>query len=785
MLKIRNFFTFLTAVVVNVLAVLSLVLVFANCSVASEGASKASYWNASLPAEQRVELLLAVMTLEEKVGQMSQFVGEAQGEIASADTALTYTNALGERADWVRQGKIGSFLKVASFAEANILQQLAAESRLKIPLLIATDALHGHGMYTGAPTIYTSQIGLAASFDPNLAQRIAHYTAIEMRASGYHWAFSPNIEVVRDARWGRFGETFGEDPLLVTAMGNAMIRGYQGSDFSDADNVLASAKHFVAGGIAYNGVNGAPAEVSERTLHEIFFPPFKGAIENNVFTIMPAHNDLNGIPCHAHGEYLTGLIREQWGFDGFFISDWMDIARLASAHHLAANAKEATYLAVNAGMDMNMHGPDFYNDLLALVREGRLDESRLDASVKKILYAKFQLGLFENTLVQESDVNQALRSPTHLQAALESAQKSIVLLKNSDQILPLKKHSSASNGAAKKAKIRLLVTGPSANNQAILGEWARFQSDDDIVTPLEGVNAYVSDSVAVEFVETPGYKDYSKSVLTQVKKRAKKADVVIVFVGENSLRFDPNKTSGENLDRPTLDLVGDQLTLLQTIKDTGTPIVAVLINGGPVASEWLSENASAILEAWEPGILGGEAIAQALFGDYNPSGKLPITIPRSVGHVQSFYNHKPSAFHRGGFYQTSRKPLYEFGFGLSYTQFDYSALKLPKRFAGSDDVTVSLNVKNSGRYAGDETVMLYLSDTVSSVTTPVRKLVAFKRVHLLPGETKQVNFELSNTDFSLLNKSMQPVVEPGEFTLTVGADNLSGTIEYQASAIAL
>ncbi len=340
---------------------------------ANSMATNISYWNANLPTEKRVELLLAEMTLDEKIGQMCQFVGEASDiDFDSKDTKSNYTLALGARAGLIKQGKIGSFLKVSTFEEANVLQELAEQSRLKIPLLIATDAIHGHGMYMGATTIYATQIGLAASFEPELAERVAQYTASEMRATGFNWAYSPNVEVVRDARWGRIGETFGEDPYLVTEMGNAMVRGYQGKDFSSPTNVLASAKHFVGGGIAYNGVNGAPADVSERTLHEIFFPPFIGSIDNGVYTIMPAHNEINGIPAHAHEEYLTDLIRGEWGFEGFYISDWMDIQRLESAHKIVDSEREADKVAVLAGMDVHMQGPGFFDNVKALVENGEI-----------------------------------------------------------------------------------------------------------------------------------------------------------------------------------------------------------------------------------------------------------------------------------------------------------------------------------------------------------------------------------------------------------------------------
>jgi beta-glucosidase len=725
--------------------------------VSTNSLAAASYLDASLPSEKRVELLMKEMTLDEKIGQMCQFVGEATDiDFDSKDTKSNYTLALGARAGLIKEGKIGSFLKVSTYQEANILQSLAAESRLKIPLLIATDAIHGHGMYMGPTTIYATQIGLAASFEPEMAELMAEYTASEMRATGFHWAYSPNIEVVRDARWGRIGETFGEDPYLVTEMGNAMVRGYQGVDFSSSTNVLASSKHFVGGGIPYNGVNGAPADVSERTLHEIFFPPFVGSIENGVYTIMPAHNEINGIPAHAHEEYLTDLIRGEWGFDGFYISDWMDIKRLESAHKIVDSEREADKVAVLAGMDVHMQGPGFFENVKSLVENGEIPMSRIDHAVSKILYAKFQLGLFENRYTDKQAVEDTLLNKSHLELALKTAQKSMVLLKN-EGVLPLKQDMG-----------RILVTGPNADHQALLGEWARVQPDDNVITVLEGIKAQYTEGTRIDYVPIARHDLITRKELSKVGKLAKRADVVIAVMGENSLRFDKNKTSAENVDRPILDLIGNQIELLEKIKASGAKLVVVLVNGGPIASEWLTENADAILEAWEPGMFGGQAIAETLVGKINPGGKLPITVPRSVGHIQSFYNYKPSAFHRGGFYSSSRKPLYYFGYGLSYTSFEYSNLNLPATMSTDDSLNLSVDITNTGAMDGDEVVMIYINDKVSSVTTPVRKLVAFKRIHLKQGEKQTLDFTIANKDFALLDRYMKSVVEPGEFEIIIG-----------------
>jgi len=636
---------------------------------------------------------------------------------------------------------------------------------LKIPLLIANDAVHGHGMYAGAVTIYPTEIGIASSFDPALARRIAEFTAREMRATGNHWNFSPNVEVVRDARWGRTGETFGEDPYLVSMMGRAMIEGYQGDDFGGPDRVLACAKHFVGGGIASNGLNGAPADVSERTLREVFFPPFVEAVEAGVATIMPAHNEINGLPCHAHRRYLTGLIRETWGFQGFFVSDWLDIQRLASVHRIAATEKDADRIAVLAGLDVHIHGPGFLDNLQASVEEGAVPLARIDDAVGKILLAKFRLGLFENRYVDPAQAAEVMLREEHRDLALEAARKSIVLLKNEGGILPLGKGIGS-----------LFVTGPNADSQALLGDWAVVQPADNVTTVLEGIRAAVSPGTRVDYLRSDQARTADPDLLAKARSQAAAADVSIVVLGENSLRFDPDKTSGENLDRPSLELPGGQLGLLQAVAAAGRPVIAVLVNGGPVASPWLADNVRGIIEAWEPGMAGGKAVADVLFGGINPGGRLPITVPRSVGHVQSFYNHKPSAFHRGRFYGSEREPLFEFGHGLSYARFNYGDLRLPARIGLKDDLRLGLTVENASGPAGDEVVLVYLNDKVSSVTTPVKKLVAFERIRLEAREKRTLDLVIPNSRFRLLDQDLNPVVEPGEFEIIVGRDLLRGTV---------
>ncbi len=740
-------------------------LLITACGSSDQGPG--AYLDPGLPAEQRVELLLKEMTTEEKIGQLCMYVWEGRTNSANIDEAVDDQIEQWALGELIRQGKMGSAIKVPTYAECNVIQEFASQSRLKIPVLITEDGIHGHGMYEGATTIYATAIGIASSFDTTMANRVAQYTAREMRASGYHLTYSPNIEVVRDSRWGRTGETFGEDPLLVSMMGRAMIHGYQGKDFGEPENLLSCAKHFVGGGISITGLNAAPADVSERTMYEIFFPPFQEAVRAGVFTLMPAHNEINGIPCHAHQEYLDGLIRKTWGFNGFYISDWKDIGRLYSTHRIVGSLKDASVKAFLSGVDVHMHGPGFYDHIREAQEEGLVPISRIDEAVRKVLYAKFRLGLFENRLADPRKVKSTLLRQEHLDLALETARKSMVLLKNENDVLPLEKNIGS-----------VFITGANANTQAVLGDWAKFQPDANVITILEGISGIVSSGTKIDYLVSDGYREISPVVLEQAASRARLSDVAIVVVGENSIRFGDSMTSGENLDRPTLELTGDQLKLVQSVESAGKPVIVVFVNGGPIASPWIVEHCEGILEAWEPGMFGGQAVAEVLFGDYNPGGRLPISIPHSVGHIQSFYNHKPSVAHSGRrhFFDSETEPLYSFGHGLSYTSFDYSGLELPGSMDRNDDLPLRVSIRNTGDMAGDETILIYMNDMISSVTTPSRKLVAFRRIHLKPGEKKEVECIIENGQFGFYDEKMRYIVEPGEFEVIIGDRIISRSV---------
>ncbi|MBB4037251.1 beta-glucosidase [Dysgonomonas hofstadii] len=730
------------------------------------------YKDAGQPVDKRVENLLAQMTLEEKVGQMSQYVGlqhmkDAMSKASPEELKSGHAQAFypdyspAKIEEMTKQGLIGSFLHVVTAEEANYLQSLALQGRLQIPVIIGIDAVHGNGLVRGS-TIYPTCIGQASTFNPALVEQMSKETALEMRATGSHWTFTPNLEIARDARWGRVGETFGEDTYLVSAMGVATIKGLQGGDFSGIDNVIACAKHFVGGSQPVNGINGAPFDASERTLREIFLPPFKAAIDAGVATVMTAHNEVDGIPAHGSKYLMEDLLRKEMKFQGFIVSDWLDVKRMHDYHKVAETLNDAFFLSVDAGMDMNMHGPDFYFGVLQLVKDGKISKERIDEAVRKILKVKFQLGLFERPYADEKAAEQVVFSTAHQQTALEVARQSVVLLKNENKILPLD---------SKKYK-NILVTGPNANNQTILGDWTFEQPEENVTTIYEGLQKIRPD---VNFSLCEFDWNIRKMDPKQVDKAvamAKSNDLAIIVVGENSMRYHWNeKTCGENSDRYDLNLFGLQQELVERIHKTGMPTVVVLVNGRPLTTEWIADNIPALIEAWEPGSLGGQAVAEIIFGDVNPSGKLAVTIPRHSGQIQTYYNHKfTSKWFR---YATGNSaPLYEFGYGLSYSDFKFEDVKLSKNEINkTEPVELTVKVTNAGEMAGDEVVQLYITDEFSSATRPVKELKDFQRISLQPGEIKEVKFTITPEKLSYYDAQMKYGIETGEFTIRVGSSS--------------
>ena len=730
--------------------------------------SESIYLDSNYSDQERVEDLLTRMTLEEKVAQMCQYVGlnylssenesSLTEEILNSDSKASYKGFLKKDiAQMVVDGKIGSFLHVLEPQESNILQALALKSRLKIPLIIGIDAIHGNGMVKGT-TVYPSPITISSSFTDTLAYQVGIQTAKEIRAAGSHWAFTPNIDVLRDPRWGRVGETFGEDPLLVSNMGSSMIKGLQ-----ETNKVIACAKHFIAGSEPVNGLNASPMDLSDRNMREIYLKPFKKAVESGVYSVMAAHNELNGIPCHMNKYLMTDILREELQFKGFIVSDWMDIERIHTLHKIAENNKDASFLSVDAGMDMHMHGPYFLEHVVELVKENKISEKRIDESVRKILLAKIKLGLFENPFIDLEEVDNKIFTKEHKNTSLEIARKSIVLLKNSNRTLPINFEK----------KNRILVTGPNANNHSILGDWTKPQPEENVVTIFEGIEKIGSQKgFEVDFFDSNSdILNISENDILSTVDIAKDYDYVFVVVGDNSLRhLNKKKTAGENMARSKINLAGNQLKLVKSLKKLTNKLVVVYVNGKPIAEPWIEDNIDAIIEAWEPGSFGGQAVGEIIFGDVNPSGKLPLTFPRSVGQLQMVYNHKPSQyFHK--YAQEKITPLYSFGHGLSYSEFVYSNLVVKKSTIKDSIINISFSLTNESEFEGEEVVQLYFRDSYSSVTRPVKELLDYKRISMKPNESKQIYFNIPIKKLAFYDINMKNCVEKGNFEFMVGGSS--------------
>ncbi len=725
--------------------------------------SRKDWRDASLPAEERAQLILKEMTLEEKVGQMCQYVapcyvepgkGSAKKNIDASDENLGNKNL----SDKIRRGEVGAFLHVMTSDEAVALQKLAQESRLRIPLLLGIDAIHGNGLIEGC-TVYPTNINMASTFNPQFMERIGEETALEMRQRGLFWTFAPNLDVARDARWGRMGETFGEDALLTSEMGKYAIWGLQGRDGKYSGNhVVACAKHLIAGGEPFGGLNAAPMDISERKLRELYLPPFVAAIRDaKVGTVMPAHNEINGIPCHGNKWLLNDLLRDELGFDGFVVSDWMDIERLHSMHHWAKDSTEAFVVSVETGIDMHLQGDKYFEAVVAAVKSGRIPQSRIDEAAGKILGVKFALGLFEHPVPEIPEVLEGVAE--HRQTSLEAARQSLVLLKN-DGTLPL------------KSPRRIFVVGPNADSQTILGDWVVPQKDDDVITVVEGLKAAMPD-VSIDTLCFGGkIANIKANGILMARHKASAADVNIVVVGENSQRYSAfGRTCGENCDRDDLGLPGMQEHLLEAVVASGKPTVVVLMTGRALSIGWAKDNVNAILNVWEPGQMGGQAIAEVLTGQVNPSGKLPVTVPRSVGQVQTVYNHKHSQYSRQ-FATSETGALWPFGFGLSYSDFEYSDASLTKSEIGTtESLKAGVTVTNRGPYDGDEVVQLYIRDEYGSVTRPVKELKAFRRISLKNGESAKVEFDITPEMLQCWGADEKWTVELGDFTILLGSSS--------------
>jgi beta-glucosidase len=698
--------------------------------------------------EREINALIAKMTLAEKLGQLQQLDGESNG------------NFRPEHIDLARKGLLGSTLNVRGAQRTNELQRVAVnESRLKIPLLFGFDVIHGYR------TIFPIPLGEAASWDPKLAEQSAAVAAQEANNNGVRWTFAPMLDIARDPRWGRISEGSGEDPFLGAAFAAARVRGFQGTDYSAADKILACAKHWVAYGAAEGGRDYNTTDLSENTLREIYFPPFKAAVDAGVGTFMSSFNAINGTPASANHFTLTKVLRDEWKFDGFVVSDYTSVRELIN-HGVAANEEQAASLALNAGVDMEMVSRSYNQFGPHLLEQRKLTMAAIDEAVRRILRIKFRLGLFDHPYTDEAREPQSLLRPDSLTLARRAAARSMVLLKNEREVLPLDKSVKS-----------IAVIGPLADDpRAPLGWWAGDGRQENTITPLAGIKAKVGAQTSVGYAKGCEIKDDSTAAIAEAVALAKKSDVALLFVGESA------DMVGEAASHASLDLPGRQMDLVKAIQASGKPTVVVLINGRPMTIPWIAENVPSILEAWMAGTQSGNAIADVLFGDVNPGGKLPATFPRSVGQVPIYYNHMntgrpPDASNRytSKYFDAPWTPLFPFGYGLSYTTFKISNLQLSaQRIRASDTLTVSVDVENSGRRAGDEVVQLYIRDVVASMTRPVKELKGFQRVTLQPGEKRRVEFKLTRDQLAFWNREMRFVVEPGEFRVMVGSNSQDG-----------
>ncbi|MCU0343731.1 MAG: glycoside hydrolase family 3 C-terminal domain-containing protein [Ignavibacterium sp.] len=700
----------------------------------------------------RVDSVLSLMTLDEKIGQLNQLsYGIGWGPTVKVSVPDEYKQM-------IKEGKIGSFFNAIGAEFTYELQKVAVqESRLKIPLIFGLDVIHGF------KTTFPIPLGEAATWQPELIENSAHYQAIEAASAGIHWTFSPMVNIARDPRWGRIMEGSGEDPYLGSLMGAARVRGYQGN-LSDL-NIIACVKHYAAYGGAEGGRDYNTVDISERTLRDIYLPVFKASIDAGAETVMSSFNEIGGIPSTGSKYLLTDILRDEWKFKGFVVSDWDAIGELVD-HGFALDLKNAGEISINAGLDMDMESRAYITYLKQLVEEGKVKESTVDESVRRVLRIKFMLGLFDDPFryCNKEREQKNIMTAEIKNAALDIARRSFVLLKNNDNILPLKKDYE-----------KIAVIGPLADSKIDpLGEWNALGIKEDVTSVLEGLKKYVGDKSEIIYSQGCEITDPSKDGFKDAIEKANNSDVIILCVGES------RSMSGEAYSRSSLDLPGVQEDLAKELLKTGKPIVAVLMNGRPLSINWLNDNVDGILETWFAGTMTGDAVAQVLFGDYNPSGKLPVTFPRTVGQVPIYYNHKNTGRppdikdrYTSKYLDIPFTPLYPFGYGLSYTTFEYSDVTLSTdKLTDKDSIVVSVKVKNTGDYDGEEVVQLYIQDLVGSVTRPVKELKGFNKVMLKRGEEKTIDFNIYEKDLRFTAADMNFKSEPGMFKVYVGTNSV-------------
>lgn len=741
-----------------------------------------AYKDPSLSIDIRLSDLLSRMTLEEKVGQLLCPLGWEMYEIHGSEVHPSgkFKQLIKERnagmlwatyrADpWTKKTLANGLNSEMAAKAGNALQKYVMENtRLGIPMFLAEEAPHGH-MAIGA-TVFPTGIGMAATWSPELVKEVGQVIAKEIRSQGGLISYGPVLDLTRDPRWSRVEETFGEDPVLSGILGASMVDGLGGGNLSQKYATIATLKHFLAYAVPEGGQNGNYASVGIRDLHQNFLPPFRKAIDAGALSVMTSYNSIDGTPCTSNHYLLTQLLRNEWKFRGFVVSDLYSIEGIHESHFVAPTKENAAIQSVMAGVDVDLGG-DAYTNLCHAVQSGQMDKTVIDTAVCRVLRMKFEMGLFEHPYVDPKIAAKTVRRKEHIELARKIAQSSITLLKNENSILPLSKTIN-----------KVAVIGPNADNRYnMLGDYTAPQEDSNVKTVLDGILTKLS-PFRVEYVRGCAIRDTTVNEIEQAIKAARRSEVVIVVVGGSSAR--DFKTSyketgaavaeegsvsdmecGEGFDRASLSLLGRQQELLESLQKTGKPLIVVYIEGRPLEKNWASEYADALLTAYYQGQEGGNAIADVLFGDYNPSGRLPISVPRSVGQIPVYYNKKAPRNH--DYVEMSSFPLYSFGYGMSYTTFEYSDLQVVQKSARCFEV--SFKVKNTGKYDGEEVSQLYMRDEYASVVQPMKQLKHFERFHLKKGEEKKVTFVLTEEDFFLVNYTLKKVVESGNFHLMIGA----------------
>lgn len=747
----------------------------------------AVYQDPKASTENRIKDLLSRMTVEEKVGQISVPLGwpmyEKIGNTVTVSEAFKktlkeeYTGMLWAtlRADpWTKKTLLNGLTPELAAKATNAIQKYALEqTRLGIPLLLAEECPHGH-MAIGT-TVFPTSLGQASTWNADLIEKMAAAIAEETRLQGAHIGYGPVLDLAREPRWSRVEETYGEDPWLISKMGVAMVKGFQGNDLKSSHNIVSTLKHFAAYGAPEGGHNGGSISVGLRGLQQFYLPPVKAAIYAGARSVMTAYNSIDGIPCTANPYLLKDLLIKEWKFKGFSISDLGSISGLYNNHHVAPSAEAAAALAINSGLDADLSGYGFGKSLVKAINNGWVPTAVLDTAVSRVLRVKFDMGLFEKPYVDPSKASTLVRNPDKVKLAAQVARESLILLKNKDAILPL----------SKKIK-KLAVIGPNADNiYNQLGDYTAPQNQTNVVTVLQGIKNKLGKSAEVTYAKGCGIRDTSSNEIERAVTLARGADATVVVLGGSSARdFKteyqdsgaanvkqgeeklPDMESGEGFDRSTLDLLGNQLKLLKALKKTGKPIILVLIMGRPLNLNYASENIDAILNAWYPGQGGGTAIADVLFGDYNPAGRLPVSFPKSVGQLPVYYN--VMAAQRRPYLEGDAKPLYSFGFGLSYTEFKYSNLITAKDKTELGGLTIEFDLTNVGSLAGDEVPQVYINHPNASVVMPVLELKGFRRVSLKAGETQHLIFNIKAEDLKIFNATMQWVTEDQDLKIMVG-----------------